>query len=74
MKQIDKLAWIEIKIKNTFHQKFWKRQILYSWWKREVNETDLEALTRDKEELSVDLEANSLQFIGVLKRMPTATP
>jgi hypothetical protein len=24
-----------------------------------VNETDLEALTRDKEELSVDLEANS---------------
>jgi hypothetical protein len=38
-----------------------------------VNETDLEALTREIEELSVDLEANSLQF-GVLKSMPTATP
>jgi hypothetical protein len=35
-----------------------------------VNETDLEALTREIEELSVDLEANSLQFIGVLKHMP----
>jgi hypothetical protein len=34
MKQIDKLAWIEIKDKkNTFHRSL-KRQILYSWWKK----------------------------------------
>jgi hypothetical protein len=47
MKQIDKLAWIEIKDKkNTFHRSFEKTNTIF-WWKREVNETDLEALTRE---------------------------
>jgi hypothetical protein len=43
MKQIDKLAWIEIKIKN-INPKFWKDKYYISGGKREVNETDLEAL------------------------------
>jgi hypothetical protein len=38
---------IEIKIKK-FPPEVLKRQILYLWWKREVNETDLEALREKK--------------------------
>jgi 8-oxo-dGTP pyrophosphatase MutT (NUDIX family) len=48
MKQIDKLALIEIKDKKYFPPKFWKDKYYIPGGKREVNETDLEALTRNK--------------------------
>ena len=69
MKQIDKLAWIEIKDKQILSTRsFGKDKYYIPGGKREANETDLEALTREiKEELSVDLEANSLNFIGVFE-------
>jgi hypothetical protein len=37
MKQIDKLAWIEIKDKKYFPPEVLERQILYSWWKKRRN-------------------------------------
>jgi hypothetical protein len=46
MKQIDKLAWIDKKIKNTFHPKFWKDKY-YILVEKRSDETDLEALTRE---------------------------
>jgi ADP-ribose pyrophosphatase YjhB (NUDIX family) len=69
MKQIDKLAWIEIKDKKILSTRsFGKDKYYIPGGKREANETDLEALTREiKEELSVDLEANSLNFVGVFE-------
>lgn len=69
MKQIDKLAWIEIKDKKILSTRsFGKDKYYIPGGKREGNETDLEALTREiKEELSVDLDTNSLQFIGIFE-------
>jgi 8-oxo-dGTP diphosphatase len=69
MKQIDKLAWIEIKDKKILSTRsFGKDKYYIPGGKREENETDLEALTREiKEELNVDLEANSLKFIAIFE-------
>jgi hypothetical protein len=47
--KIDKLAWIEIKDKKYFPPKFGKDKYYIPGGK--VNETDLEALTRNKERI-----------------------
>ena len=69
MPQIDKLAWIEIQGKKILSTRSYGKDKYYiPGGKRELHETDSQALVREiKEELSVDIEANSLQFIGVFE-------
>ena len=69
MPQIDKLAWIEIQDKKFLSTRsFGKDKYYIPGGKREGTETDSQALTREiKEELSVDLDTQSLEFIGVFE-------
>jgi ADP-ribose pyrophosphatase YjhB (NUDIX family) len=69
MQQIDKLAWIEIKDKKILSTRtFGKDKYYIPGGKREGNETDSQALIREiKEELSVNLQPESLNFIGVFE-------
>ena len=69
MKQIDKIAWIEIQDKKILSTRtFGKDKYYIPGGKRELNETDAQALVREiKEELSVDLDQNNLEFIGVFE-------
>lgn len=69
MKQIDKLAWIEIKDKKILSTRsFGKEKFYIPGGKREVGETDQQALTREiKEELNVHLDKNTLKFVGVFE-------
>lgn len=67
MKVIDKLAWIEIQDKTILSTRSKGKDTYYiPGGKRELGETDIQALTREiKEELSVDLIEDSIQFLGV---------
>ncbi|NEQ66779.1 MAG: NUDIX domain-containing protein [Symploca sp. SIO2D2] len=69
MKEIDKLALIEIKDRKILSTRSKTKDTYYiPGGKREGNESDEEALVREiKEELSVDLDGNTLQFFGVFK-------
>jgi 8-oxo-dGTP diphosphatase len=69
MKQIDKLAWIEIKDNTILLTKsFGKDKYYIPGGKREVGETDEQALIREiEEELSVTIDKNSLKFIGIFE-------
>lgn len=69
MTQIDKLAWIEIQDKKILSTKsFGKDKYYIPGGKREANETDSQTLLREiKEELTVDLDSNSLQLIGIFE-------
>ena len=69
MKIIDKLAWIEIVNKKILSTKsFGKNKYYIPGGKREYDETDEQALTREiKEELSVELNSDTLKFIGVFQ-------
>jgi hypothetical protein len=60
MKQIDKLAWIEIKIKNTQPEALEKTNTIPGG-KRRRNRS--RGINKRNKELSVDLEANS-KFCG----------
>lgn len=66
---IDKLAWIHIvdgKILST--RSFGRGKYYIPGGKREMGETDSQALSREiKEELSVDLDIPSLKFMGVFE-------
>jgi len=66
MKIIDKLAWIEIQNKKILSTRSKGKDTFYiPGGKRESGESDTEALLREiREELSVDLNENSLQHIG----------
>ena len=66
MKLIDKLAWILINDKAILSTKsFGKDKYYIPGGKREEGETDIQALCREiKEELSVDLKIETLQFLG----------
>ena len=67
MKVIDKLAWIEIQDKTILSTRSKGKDTYYiPGGKREIGETDIQALTREiKEELSVDLIEDSIQFLGI---------
>ena len=65
-KLIDKLAWIEIQNRNILCTLSKGKDIFYiPGGKREPGESDAEALIREiREELSVDLEVETLNFLG----------
>ena len=66
MKLIDKLAWILINDNAILSTKSYGKDKYYiPGGKREEGETDVQALCREiKEELSVDLKMETLQFVG----------
>jgi ADP-ribose pyrophosphatase YjhB (NUDIX family) len=66
MKLIDKLAWIFINNNAILSTKSYGKDKYYiPGGKREEGETDVQALRREiKEELSVDLKIETLQFVG----------
>jgi 8-oxo-dGTP diphosphatase len=69
MKQIDKLAWIEIQNNGILMTKSFGKEIFYiPGGKREIGETNEQALLREiEEELTVSLDAKTLDFIGVFE-------
>lgn len=76
MELIDKLAWIEIKDKMILSTKsFGKDKYYIPGGKRELGETDNEALSREiKEELSVDIQLNTINFICIFEAQAHAKP
>ncbi|WP_212005601.1 NUDIX domain-containing protein [Chitinophaga sp. HK235] len=76
MKIIDKLAWIEIKNKSILSTKSLGKQKYYiPGGKREHGENDEQALCREiLEELSVELEAKTLKFIGTFEAQADSHP
>ena len=69
MKTIDKLAWIEIKDKSILSTKsFGKDKYYIPGGKREVGESDEQALVREiSEELSVTIDVNTIKYIGTFE-------
>ena len=69
MKEIDKIAFIEIQNKQILSSRSKGKEKFYiPGGKREKGETDEETLIREvKEELSVDVIPNSLEYLGVFK-------
>ena len=76
MKLIDKLAWIEIKDNRILLAKSYGRDKHYiPGGKREMDETDEQALTREiYEELSVTIDKSSLKFVGVFEAQAHGQP
>ena len=76
MKSIDKLAWIELQNKSILSTKsFGKDKFYIPGGKRENDETDAQALVREiQEELTVQLDPNSLQYIGVFEAQAHGHP
>ena len=66
---IDKLAWIEIKDNQILLTKsFGKDKFYIPGGKREIGETDEQALSREiYEELSVTIDKNTLKFVGIFE-------
>lgn len=69
MKIIDKLAWIEIKDKSILSTKSYGKDKFYiPGGKREIGETDEQALIREiSEELSVTIDKKTLIYIGTFE-------
>lgn len=76
MTLIDKLAWIEIKDKTVLSTRSYGKDKYYiPGGKREKGETDGQALIREiKEELNVELDKNTLQFVGEFKAQAHGHP
>jgi 8-oxo-dGTP pyrophosphatase MutT (NUDIX family) len=76
MKLIDKLAWILINDKAILSTKSYGKDKYYiPGGKREKGETDTQALCREiKEELSVDLKIETLQFVGEFQAQAHSHP
>lgn len=76
MKLIDKLAWIEIKDNSILLAKSKGKDKYYiPGGKREVSETDEQALTREiQEELSVSIDTKTLKFIGIFEAQAHGQP
>ena len=76
MRTIDKLAWIEIKDKSILLTRSYGKDKYYiPGGKRENGETDEQALCREiKEELSVDLQIDTIQFVGVFEAQAHGHP
>lgn len=69
MKIIDKLAWIELKNKTILSTKSYGKDKYYiPGGKREIGETDEQALVREvKEELNVEIDSETLNYIGTFE-------
>lgn len=69
MNIIDKLAWLEIQNDKILSTRSKGKSIFYlPGGKRELGESDVQALIREiREELSVDLQENSLAYIGTFE-------
>lgn len=76
MRLIDKLAWIELKDKSILVTRSYGKDKYYiPGGKRELGETDQQALCREiKEELSIDLRTDTLQFVGVFEAQAHGQP
>jgi 8-oxo-dGTP diphosphatase len=76
MKFIDKLAWIELKNKAILSTKtFGKDKYYIPGGKRELGETDEQALCREiKEELSIDLQRDTIKFVGIFQAQAHGHP
>jgi 8-oxo-dGTP pyrophosphatase MutT (NUDIX family) len=76
MNSIDKLAWIELQNKSILSTKSFKKNKYYiPGGKRENDETDAQALVREiQEELTVHLDPNSLQYMGVFEAQAHGHP
>ena len=76
MKLIDKLAWIEIKDNLILLTKSYGKDKYYiPGGKREIGETDEQALTREiYEELSVTIDKGTLKFIGIFEAQAHGQP
>ena len=76
MRTIDKLAWIEIKDKSILLTRSYGKDKYYiPGGKREKDETDEQALCREiKEELSIDLQIDTIQFVGVFEAQAHGHP
>lgn len=68
-KEIDKVAFIELKDKKILVSKSYGKSKYYiPGGKRDGNETDHQTLIREvKEELDVDIIKNSINFLGIFK-------
>lgn len=66
---IDKLAWIHIKDRKVLFARSFGKEVFYTpGGKREVGESDIDALTREiREELGVDLVRDSLAPLHVFE-------
>ncbi|MCU0327304.1 MAG: NUDIX domain-containing protein [Spirosomaceae bacterium] len=73
---IDKLAWIEIKNNTILLTKSYGKDKYYiPGGKREIGETDEQALIREiREELSVNIDKNTLKFIGIFEAQAHGQP
>jgi 8-oxo-dGTP pyrophosphatase MutT (NUDIX family) len=71
MRLIDKLAWIELKDKAVLVTRSRGKDKYYiPGGKREQGESDEQALCREvKEELTVDLKSNTIQFVGIFEAL-----
>lgn len=76
MNSIDKLAWIELQNKSILSTKsFGKNKYYIPGGKRENDETDAQALVREiQEELTIHLDPNSLQYMGVFEAQAHGHP
>ena len=76
MKLIDKLAWIEIRDNHILLTKSYGTDKYYiPGGKREIGETDEQALTREiYEELNVTIDKSSLRFIGIFEAQAHGQP
>ena len=76
MKQIDKLAWIELKDKSILMTKSINKEVFYiPGGKREIGETDEQALLREiYEELSVSIDEKTLKYMGVFEAQAHGHP
>ena len=76
MTEIDKLAWLNIKNNRLLVAKSKNKDSYYiPGGKREAGENDQEALTREiKEELSVDLISNTIQYFKTFKEQAHGKP
>lgn len=69
MNQIDKLAWLEIQGNRILLTKSYGKDKYYiPGGKRELGETDAQALLREiHEELTVRIDPRTLQFVGIFE-------
>lgn len=76
MNSIDKLAWIELQNKSILSTKSYGKDKYYiPGGKREIGETDHQALAREiQEELTIHIDTNKLTYFGVFEAQAHGHP